>query len=279
VLHLGRTSGFAGRRPTQLGMFVVLAAGSSVVAIAAASSGRRIATVPERAITISATPSMRRIAAGAEAEYVIRVRRRGVAGRERSSRRFGVIRLGVARGLPPYARARSIPSRSRRQSWVVTVTTDARRTPVGSYRVWLRVKSRGVSRLISVSLIVAPRAPFTIGGQIDGLQLGVGTPLDLSLTNPNDKPLSVTSLTLTAQSVAAPNATASNGCTLADFSVQQFSAPYPLIVPALSTRKLFDLGIPITQWPQAKLVDTSRDQDGCKGASLALAYGGTATLG
>jgi hypothetical protein len=50
-------------------------------------------------------------------------------------------------------------------------------------------------------------------------------------------------------------------------------------VPASSTRTLAELGVPAAQWPQISIIDLPTNQDGCRTASVTLAYAGTATGG
>ena len=120
--------------------------------------------------------------------------------------------------------------------------------------------------------------PFAIAGNVEGpLQLGAPRPIDLQITNPNTSPLVITDLIASVSAVSAPQATPSLPCTVGDFSVQAFSGPLPLTVPASSTRSLAELGVPTAQWPQISIIDLPTNQDGCRGASLTLAYGGMAT--
>jgi len=78
---------------------------------------------------------------------------------------------------------------------------------------------------------------FTISGGLTGLVPGLWQSLDLSLTNPNKKPLSVTNLSVTLKSVAQASG-AVLPCTLSDYAVVQYSGPYPLVLPGSSTSTL-----------------------------------------
>jgi hypothetical protein len=51
--------------------------------------------------------------------------------------------------------------------------------------------------------------------------------------------------------------------------------PYPVVVPGSSTMTLAQLGVAATRWPQMRFPDRSVNQDGCKGATLTLAYAGS----
>jgi hypothetical protein len=200
---------------------------------------------------------------------------------------------------------------TRRSSSTLTVTTSRGIAP-GSYRLTLRATAGKLTKSTSLTMTVAilrangqtPVAtaptgvatsgalgtgtgtasvqspPFTIVGNAGSpLEPGVGAPIDLQIINPNSSPLVLTGLTAGVRTLTAPAATASLPCTLADFSVQQYSGSLALTVPASSTRSLAQLGVPVAQWPQISIIDRPTNQDGCKGASLTLAYGGAAKLG
>jgi hypothetical protein len=122
-------------------------------------------------------------------------------------------------------------------------------------------------------------APFTIAGDAGVLEPGATQRLNLYLTNPNLQTLTITGIRVILEKVIAPQATGALPCTAADFVITQFSGAYPITVPATSTRSLQELAIPSISWPQVAIVDSPADQDGCKGASLTLAYSGSATVG
>ncbi|UUL77431.1 hypothetical protein NG819_08200 [Pseudarthrobacter sp. Fe7] len=56
-------------------------------------------------------------------------------------------------------------------------------------------------------------------------------------------------------------------CSAADFAVTQYSGPYPLAVPAGSS-SLSGLGVAQQAWPRVGMLDSSANQDGCKGATI-----------
>jgi hypothetical protein len=103
--------------------------------------------------------------------------------------------------------------------------------------------------------------------------------LNLTLNNPNNKPLSITNLTVTLVTVTRTPAAVSGNltCTLSDYSITPYSGPYPLSLPAGTTGTLSSLAIPATAWPQVSMLNTTTNQDGCKGAVLTLAYSGSGT--
>lgn len=110
------------------------------------------------------------------------------------------------------------------------------------------------------------------------LEPGAPQPIDVLITNPNDLPLNVTSLSVSVQGIRAPQATPALPCSTSDFAVQPYSGG-ALIVPASSSRSLSELGVPSGQWPQVGIVDRPTNQDGCQGASLSLTYSADARLG
>ena len=255
-----------------LGVFVVLA----LVVYTVSTAGART----ERRIKLRADPLTSRVAAGAVARYRIRIRRTHFA---------GGVALWVAGGLPPEAHARLVPATTRRSSSTLIVMTSAR-TPAGRHRLRLRAASGAGASTIVVTSIIAPgrgtgmvgpvHGPrFTIRGYAGDLQPGVLRALHLSIANPNRLRLSVTSVIATLQGVSAPWATGALPCTLADFSVRQFSGSYPLMVAPSSTRTLSELRIPTARWPQVAIIDRPFDQDGCQGASVSFVYSATARRG
>lgn len=271
LLHINARSTIAPLAVALLGVGTPIALG------AAAGGAKR----PRSAGTLAlhAAPASRTIAPGSATRYAITIR---------GSRMRGTVALRLVSRLPGHASARFLASKAHgsRSTLVVTTRAGARS---GSYRLRLRATSGVRHTTIAVTLKLAAghgtgdagpvsSAPFAIDGELSGLRPGAMQALDLSLTNPNGAPLSVTNLSVSARSVDAPRASQALPCTLADFALQQFSAPYPLIIPASSTRTLAALGIPSAKWPQVTMLDRASDQDGCKGASLALSYSGTGGL-
>ncbi|MGO4435001.1 hypothetical protein AB4Y88_17435 [Paenarthrobacter sp. RAF9] len=98
----------------------------------------------------------------------------------------------------------------------------------------------------------------------------------LQISNPQNKSIAVTNLSMEiSQVVRTSAAVAANlPCTAADYQVTQYSGAYPLTVEP-GTRSLSGLGVAQAKWPQIKMLDTNKLQDGCKGATLQLTYTGT----
>jgi|SRR5450631_476605 len=127
--------------------------------------------------------------------------------------------------------------------------------------------------------LVGSSAAFIIQGSgVEPISPGVRAPLDLKLTNPHDVSMSVTELRVTVQKVSAPNADDAHPCAVGDFTVDQASGNVELTLAARSTSTLGGLGLSPSNLPHVGLLDLPANQDGCKGASLMLAYTASGTL-
>ncbi len=131
---------------------------------------------------------------------------------------------------------------------------------------------RAIARGVSV-------AAFEIGEQpVDALTPGVLVPVDLEITNPHESPLSVTRVTISLERLDAPRASRAHPCTRADFVLVQAPQDQVVTVPANSTSTMLGLGVPRTALPHVGILDRSANQDGCKRATLMLAYDASGTL-
>lgn len=99
-----------------------------------------------------------------------------------------------------------------------------------------------------------------------------GSAINLTLTNPNSYSIPVVSLTVSVASVTTHNTILA--CTTADFATTAYSGAGFTLPPGTSI--LSGLGIPQSQWPTLRMLNTAYNQDGCKGATLSLTYTGTA---
>jgi hypothetical protein len=97
--------------------------------------------------------------------------------------------------------------------------------------------------------------------------------INLVLKNHRRHAVTLTSVAVSIKAVRAPHATPSLPCTIRDFAVGgyrgSFKAP-----PGRSTLRRD--GVPIARWPTLRMVNRSANQDGCKGATVELAYRGLA---
>jgi hypothetical protein len=225
-------------------------------------------------LTMSATPASVTMAPGATAVFTVQLARTNFP---------GSVTFAVLGGLPSGARATFAPNPTTGNSSALQITTPATASD-GSFTLYLVSSGKdpgGTTRYAyaSVGLVIAKAGnPFTISGNLSGaLAPGLSRPLDLTLANPNKKPLSVTNLTVTVKTVTrTAYAIAHNQpCTTADYAVTQYSGSYPLTVPANGSASLSSLGVSTSARPQVSMLNTALNQDGCKGATLALAYSGS----
>lgn len=122
-------------------------------------------------------------------------------------------------------------------------------------------------------------ATFTIeGNAIGAISPGGMVPLDLEFTNLHDLAISVSDLSATVQEVSAPRGTDTNPCSVGDFAVDQASRSLDITIAGGASSTLSSLDLPRRMWPQVRMLNPSVNQDGCKGASLTLAYSATGAL-
>jgi hypothetical protein len=163
--------------------------------------------------------------------------------------------------------------------WLQVTTTSS--TPTGSYPLNVMAFGAGANNSVvyaylTVTLVVTKSGkPFGIAGNLAGsLAPGVALPLDLTLTNPNNQKLSISNLTVTIKSVAKAAGAPAGACSTSDYAVTQYSGPYPLAVAANGTTTISSLVSNQAKWPQVRMLNTSSNQNGCKGATVTLAYSG-----
>lgn len=219
-------------------------------------------------VAVSATPATVTLAPGAIAVYTLALTRTNYSGAVTFS----------AAGLPAGATATFSPNPAGGSSASLQIAT-ADTMKDGSYPVTISASGSGIpTASAGVQFVLQTTGkPFAIAGSVTGLSPGVSAPLNLSLTNQNKKQISITNLTVTIESVTRTAAAVAAGrpCGLADYAVQQYSGPYPLAVDGLATATLADLGVAPAAQPRIRMLDTTTNQDGCKGATLALRYTGS----
>jgi hypothetical protein len=112
--------------------------------------------------------------------------------------------------------------------------------------------------------------PFTISGSVTGLQIGAPKAVPLTLTNPNNQTIFVTSLT-----ISAGNASAACDSSNIQVTPSTASATNPITVPANGSVTLS--GSLAAFAPKLTLVDKPNvNQNACKNTSFALTYSGSA---
>jgi hypothetical protein len=250
------------------GSAALVLAGALAAAALAASTLHLTHRSAATGFSLSVEPHGQTIAPGGTARYLIRVHRRRYRGR---------VALAL-QGLPAHASAVLHPSGRSGQRLTVTVITSSL-TPTRSYSMRLYGSGGRFGATVSLSLnLVRPRSPaFALTGSATApLMPGVSQPLDVTISNPNDRPILLRGMTVSVGQLNAPLATDAHPCTLEDFAVQQYTGPYPLVVQRLSARTLGAIGIPAQQWPQVILLNRLADQDGCQRATIRLSYHGSA---
>jgi hypothetical protein len=113
---------------------------------------------------------------------------------------------------------------------------------------------------------------FTITGRFQRpLYPGLTERLNLALTNPNAFDVNVTRAQVQLTGTDRP------GCGTGNFAIAQIPlSAYPMTLRAGETQRLRDLGLASTQMPRIKMIDSTQNQDACKGAELTLTYRGRA---
>lgn len=186
-------------------------------------------------------------------------------------------------GLPAGASAAMSPSSANLTSGstmqlTLTVSTSPT-TPAGKVDFTVTgtggsVKSNAAKAQLQVKEV---KRTFGISGALPGsLAPGVSLPVDLQISNPEKKNITITNLSLSVGEIVRTPAAVAAGlpCTAEDYSITQFTGTYPLTVQPGSSG-LSGLGIPEQSWPRVTMLDTLQLQDGCKGATLQLTYSGT----
>ncbi|MGO4583007.1 hypothetical protein AB4Z38_03830 [Arthrobacter sp. 2RAF6] len=228
----------------------------------------------QKGITLQLAPTSRSATQGTSASFNVIVQPTGGFS--------GNVSLS-ATGLPTGATASFSPAAvavgSGSGSATLNVSTTSA-TPLGTYSLSLKGSSGTVASavvVVSLTVTAGQHQPFTISGGPAGLLApGYGVSIDLQLANPGNTNLNVTGLTVSVTGITrTAQATANNRpCNPSDYAVTQFSGSYPITAPP-GNSSLSGSGIPAAQWPQIKMLNSSLNQDGCKGATLQLSYSGT----
>ena len=258
---------------TPVGSYTLTITGTSGKVSGSITVGLTVNYPVSSALSMTATPASVTMSAGATAVYTVQLTRSNLP---------GPVTFAVYGGLPQGATATFTPNPTTGNSSSLQVATT-NTTADGTYTLYIVGSGKdpgGTTRYAyaSVDLVINTTAKnFTISGSLSGLAPGLSRPLNLTVTNPNNKALSVTNLTVTIQNVTRTSTAVANNlpCGTTDYAVTQYSGPYPLTIPANGSASLSDLGVPSSAWPKVTLIDRPVNQDGCKGATLALAYSGS----
>ena len=223
--------------------------------------------------SVAATPDSVTIPPGATAVYTLQLTR---------SNFTGPVSFSVMGGLPAGATASFSPNTATGNETTLQVATTGA-SPKGTASLYLVGSGKDPAgktqyAYATVQLVLdSTIKQFALSGNVPGtLSPGVSAGLDLQIGNALNKSLSLTNLSVGIAGVTrSADAIARNlPCTPADFSVSQYSGPYPLVALA-GNSSLSGLGVAQSAWPRIGMLDTSANQDGCKGATLQLTYSGS----
>ena len=127
---------------------------------------------------------------------------------------------------------------------------------------------------------IVDRVPFTISGSVDGsFAPGVAQPVNVTLTNPNDFPITVASVAIVVDDATTKDGQTNAACVGSDNLAMTRGFTGPVTLPANSTATLEQLGVSPAQWPEVTMPDLPTNQDACKETTFALTYSGAASYG
>jgi hypothetical protein len=221
--------------------------------------------------TLAASPASQTIGQGEGTSYGVTITRTGGFS--------GPVSMSVA-GLPKGASASWSPSATvpgSNSAATLQLQTDGN-VKDDNYTLTITgtgtIGSGAVARSAAVTLVIQKNKDFLIAGNLGStLVPGRSAPLELSLPNPNNAEIKVTSL-----SVSVEEGTSRPGCSgTQNFRVIQIpAARYPITLPSGQTRTLSQLGVADSSKPHIEMLDRSWNQDVCKGATITLDYSGSA---
>ncbi len=253
-----------------------------LLALALVSAALAIRTVHRPPpFSLKVTPRQTRVVPGQRVIYMVtmrpakrftgRVRLRVLGAPRGARRRFSrvALRLGP-RGCPRSAR-RATQRRACRAALTITTTGSTR---VGRYTLRIQASRGRMRRTFRVTLIVVRSAGISVHGDVEqALFPGMAQPVDLLLTNPNGRAVSITNIAVALRTVGlAAERPAPGTCSAADFAVAQFSGPYPIRLAAHQTASMSRLGFAPAEMPQVEMIDQPYNQDGCAGARIGLSF-------
>lgn len=252
-----------------VGLVVMLVSAGTIFA---ASQGGSQGTT-KKGVTIQVNPVSRTVDRGDPVSYSVSLT---------STNGFSGSVAPTVSGLPASTTAAFAPASvalgsGKTATVTLTVATSAT-TPEGKADLTIATAA-GASQADAIVVqlyIQSSKKTFSISGNL-GTQLtpGATVPLNLSIANPNNRSLALTSLSVSVTGVTRTQSavTAALPCTASEYVVTNYAGSYPLAVPVGSS-SLESLHIDPARWPKIAMLDTTLNQDGCKGATLQLAYSG-----
>lgn len=220
---------------------------------------------PSAGFTLATSPSQQQVAAGGTTSFVVGISRNSFS---------DPVALSVS-GLPTSTTAFWEPAGPYvGVAATLTLTTDEVYTPDGSFDLTITGASGPLTRTVTAKLVVKTSNGVSVGisGDAQGILTmgGPAAPIDLRLSNPNDKPIWVTHLAVEVAGTNHP------GCDALDFAVTLYTGAYPLLVAKRSSTTLSGLGLAQSQWPTVRLTNRLSNQEACKSVQVNLAYTATA---
>lgn len=258
---------------TPAGGYTLTVAGTSGKVSGSVTAGLTVNYQISGSFSLNATPASVTVAPGATAAYSIVLSRNSFP---------GPVTLSVLGGVPSGAVATFSPNPVTGGSSTLQITTTSSATS-GTYTLYLVGSGQdalGKTQYAYASaqlLLDSSLRQFTLSGNLSGLLApGTSLPLDLQISNPNSKALSLTNISVSIASVTRTAEAISRGlpCGAADYTVTQFGGPYPFTIPP-GNSSFSGLGIASSSWPRIGMIDAHANQDGCKGATLQLTYSGS----
>ncbi len=256
-----------------VGLAVMLVSAGTI--FAAGQGGSQGSTT--KGVTIQVNPASRTVDRGDPVSYSVSLS---------SNNGFSGSVTPTISGLPASTTAAFAPAAvtlasGKTATVTLTVTTTAT-TPDGKADLTVGATAgaaAGASQpaAVVVQLIVqSSNKTFSISGNLyPHLSPGATAPLNLTINNPTNKDLALTSLSVAITAINRTPAAVAAGlpCTAADYVVTNYSGPYPLTAK-VGTWTLEKLLVDEAHWPKIAMLDTTSNQDGCKGATVQFAYSG-----
>ena len=257
---------------TPVGTYSLQIAGASGKTSASVTAGLTVNYPISGSFSVASNPASLSISPGSSGVYSIAIARTNMPGPITFS--VAGVPSGVTASFSPN------PATATTSSLQVTASTAAPAGKTTLYIVGSGQDPTGKTQYAYASVqfeVLSNGKAFTISGDLNSLLApGLTRPLGLAFSNPNSQPLSITNLSVTLTGVTRTADAVSKGlpCTVADYAVTQYSGPYPLVAP-VGASSLASLAVPSSQWPKVSMLDTAANQDGCKGATLQMAYSGS----
>lgn len=169
---------------------------------------------------------------------------------------------------------------TRTRTTVMLSVTAIAGIALGALAIWaLTVAANDSGYGGSRVFLGTPVESFTITGDLTApVTPGNSIPLDLAVSNEHERVMTVSQLSITIDEVVAPNARPDLPCSVADFTIEQAAPDFEFTVEPQATSSLSETVVKREAWPRVGMHNTSSNQDGCKGASVTLAYAASGRL-